>query len=67
MSALNVEDFGNVTVIECERRIVQSEAAYRLRNAVIAQAEIHADGSSHAVLAAELRGLGRWLRVLILA
>jgi anti-anti-sigma regulatory factor len=35
----SVERFGNVTVIECERRIVQSEAAFSLRNAVIAQAE----------------------------
>jgi anti-anti-sigma regulatory factor len=39
MSMLNVEEFGDVTIVECERRIVQAEAAHRLRNAVTAQAE----------------------------
>ena len=38
MSPPNVERFGDVTIIECERRIVQGEAAYRLRNTVIAEA-----------------------------
>lgn len=36
---LNIERFGDVAIIECERRIVQGEAAHRLRNAVIAEAE----------------------------
>jgi len=39
MSALNVEHFGDVAVIECEGRIVQPEAAYRLRNGVMAEVE----------------------------
>src|SRR6516225_6270025 len=39
MLTLNVEHFGDIAVIECYGRIVQSDAAFRLRNAVIAEAE----------------------------
>ena len=38
MPELNVERFGDVAMIECERLIVQGEAAHRLRNAVMANA-----------------------------
>jgi hypothetical protein len=39
MSVLNVEHFGDMAVIECEHRIVQPEAAYRLRTAVMSEAK----------------------------
>ena len=39
MLTLNVEHFGDMAVIECYGRIVQSDAAFRLRNAVIVEAE----------------------------
>jgi anti-anti-sigma regulatory factor len=39
MLTLNVEHFGDMAVIVCEDRIVQPEAAFRLRNTVIAEAE----------------------------
>ena len=39
MSGLSVEQFGDLVIIQCERRIVQWEAAHRLRSAVIAEAE----------------------------
>ena len=39
MLTLNVEHFGDMAVIECVGRIVQPDAAFRLRNAVIAEAE----------------------------
>lgn len=39
MFTLNVEHFGDMAVVECAGRIVQSDAAYRLRNAVIAEAD----------------------------
>jgi hypothetical protein len=41
MSALNVEHFRDMAVIACERRILQPETAYRLRTAVMAEAESH--------------------------
>ncbi len=37
MLNLNVEKIGDVAVIHCEGRIVQSDAAFRLRNAVTHQ------------------------------
>jgi anti-anti-sigma regulatory factor len=39
MSTLHAEHFGDLAVIECQGRIVQEEAAYGLRNAVIAEAD----------------------------
>jgi anti-anti-sigma regulatory factor len=39
MSTIHAEQFGDMVVIGCEGRIVQPEAAYRLRNAVIAEAD----------------------------
>jgi len=39
MLTLNVEHFGDVAVIECKGRILQPDAAFRLRKAVIAEAE----------------------------
>jgi|KBSMisStandDraft_5_1062788.scaffolds.fasta_scaffold367519_2 anti-anti-sigma regulatory factor len=39
MFAVNVERFGDMAVIECEGRIVQPEAAYQLRNTVIAESD----------------------------
>jgi anti-anti-sigma regulatory factor len=41
MLTLNVEHFGDMAVIECVGRIVQPDAAFRLRNAVVAEAESH--------------------------
>jgi anti-anti-sigma factor len=37
MLNIHVEVIGDVAVIQCEGRIVQSEAAYRLRDAILAQ------------------------------
>ena len=39
MFTVNVEHFGDMAVVECAGRIVKSDAAYRLRNAVIAEAD----------------------------
>ena len=39
MLELSVEHFGDMAVIECYGRIVQSDAAFRLHDAVIAEAE----------------------------
>ena len=39
MFAVNVERFRDMAVIECEGRLVQPEAAYELRNAVIAESD----------------------------
>jgi len=41
MFAVNVERFRDMAVIECEGRLVQPEAAYQLRNAVIAESDSH--------------------------
>ena len=41
MFAVNVERFRDMTVIECEGRLVQPESAYQLRNAVIAESDAH--------------------------
>ena len=39
MFSVNVEHFGTMAVIYCSGRLVQPEAAYRLRNIVIAEAQ----------------------------
>ena len=39
MLELSVEHFGDIAVIECYGRIVRSDAAFRLRDAVIGEAE----------------------------
>ena len=37
MFSIHVEVIGDVAVVQCEGRIVQSEAAYRLRDAILSQ------------------------------
>ena len=39
MLNVTVENIGELAVVECEGRIVQSEAAFRLREAVVSQTE----------------------------
>jgi anti-anti-sigma regulatory factor len=42
MFSLDVERIGDVAVVHCEGRIVRSEAAFRLRDAVTHQREVRA-------------------------
>ena len=37
MFNVNIEIVGDVAVVQCEGRIVHSEAAYRLRDAILSQ------------------------------
>ena len=37
MLKINVDNIGDLAIVECEGRIVQSEAAFKLREAVISQ------------------------------
>ena len=39
MLRIHIENLGNIAMVECEGRIVQSEAAFRLRDAVTSQRE----------------------------
>lgn len=39
MASVHVEKIGRMAVVECEGRIVQSESAFKLRDAVISQRE----------------------------
>jgi anti-anti-sigma regulatory factor len=39
MLSVHIEKIGDMAVIECEGRIVRSEAAFRLRKAVVSQTE----------------------------
>ena len=39
MLSVHIEKIGDLTVVECEGRIVRSEAAFRLRRAVVSQTE----------------------------
>jgi anti-anti-sigma regulatory factor len=40
MLTLNIENIGDMTVVECKGRIVRSDAALKLREAVISQAHV---------------------------
>ena len=69
MLTIHIENIGDMAVIECEGRIVRSEAAFKLREAVISQSDeriIMLDLSE--VSAVEGGGLGmlmflhRWAR-----
>ena len=69
MLTIHIENIGDMAVIECEGRIVRSEAAFKLRDAVISQSDeriIMLDLSE--VSAVEGGGLGmlmflhRWAR-----
>jgi len=42
MLKVNIEKVGNVAVIHCEGRVVQSAAAFKLRDAVTQQKDSHA-------------------------
>ena len=37
MLKLNIDNIGDLAIVECEGRIVQSEAAFKLRDAVTSQ------------------------------
>lgn len=37
MLSINIDNIGDLAVVECEGRIVRSEAAFKLRDAVISQ------------------------------
>jgi anti-anti-sigma regulatory factor len=39
MCNIHIEKIGNMTVVECQGRIARSDAAFRLRDAVISQAD----------------------------
>ncbi|PYV55665.1 MAG: hypothetical protein DMG90_00960 [Acidobacteria bacterium] len=39
MCNIHIEKIGNMTVVECEGSIVRSDAAFRLRDAVMSQAD----------------------------
>jgi anti-anti-sigma regulatory factor len=39
MCNIHIEKIGNMTVVECEGRIARSDAAFRLRDAVISQTD----------------------------
>jgi anti-anti-sigma factor len=40
MLSVHIENIGEIAVIECEGRIVRSEAAFKLRDAVISQEHV---------------------------
>ena len=37
MFSIHIETVGDMAVVQCEGRLVQSEAAFRLRNAILSQ------------------------------
>jgi anti-anti-sigma regulatory factor len=39
MLKLNIDNIGDLAIVECEGRIVQSEAAFKLRDAVTSQSD----------------------------
>src|ERR1700682_3242335 len=39
MLRLNIDNIGDLAIVECEGRIVQSEAAFKLRDAVTSQSD----------------------------
>jgi len=41
MLRINIDNIGDLAVVECEGRIVQSEAAFKLRDAVTSQIDAH--------------------------
>lgn len=41
MLRLNVENIGDLAIVECEGRIVRSEAAFKLRDVVTSQSDAH--------------------------
>jgi anti-anti-sigma regulatory factor len=41
MLKVNIENIGDMALVECEGRIVQDEAAFKLRNAVTGEADAH--------------------------
>jgi anti-anti-sigma regulatory factor len=40
MLKLNIDNIGDLAIVECEGRIVQSEAAFKLREAVTSQTDV---------------------------
>jgi hypothetical protein len=38
---LNVENIGDLAIVECEGRIVRSESAFKLRDVVTSQSDAH--------------------------
>jgi anti-anti-sigma regulatory factor len=41
MLNVNIENIGDLAIVECEGRIVQSDAAFKLREAVTSQEDAH--------------------------
>jgi anti-anti-sigma regulatory factor len=41
MLNINIDNIGDLAIVECEGRIVRSEAAFTLRDAVTSQSEAH--------------------------
>jgi anti-anti-sigma regulatory factor len=41
MLKLNVENIGDLAIVECEGRIVRSESAFKLRDVVTSQSDAH--------------------------
>jgi anti-anti-sigma regulatory factor len=41
MLKVNIDNIGDLAIVECEGRIVRSEAAFKLRDAVTSQSEAH--------------------------
>ena len=39
MMKVNIDNIGELAIVECEGRIVQSEAAFKLRDAVTSQSD----------------------------
>ena len=41
MVSIHIDNFGDLAIVECEGRIVSSDAAFALRNAVTSQTNAH--------------------------
>jgi anti-anti-sigma regulatory factor len=41
MLKIDIDNIGDLAIVECEGRIVQSEAAFKLRDAVTSQIDVH--------------------------